>query len=80
MWIKIVIVVLFVGLLASLASGYAFLMKDKGTTRRTWHSLSVRLVLATLLIGFLVYGIMSGELGSNAPWDAYKARPTATPN
>lgn len=73
MWIKVVIVLLFIALLISLGSGYVFLIKDKGTTRRTWHSLSVRLILATLLMGFLVYGVLSGQLGSKAPWDAYKA-------
>ena len=57
----------------SLFTGFAFLIKDKGETRRTWNSLTVRLVLAALLIGFLVYGIVSGQLGSKAPWDAYKA-------
>ena len=79
MWIKVVIVLLFIALLISLGSGYVFLMKDKGTTRRTWNSLSVRLILATLLMGFLVYGVLSGRLGSKAPWDAYKAEPYQAP-
>lgn len=70
MWIKVVIVFLFLALLASLVSGYVFLMKDRGTTRRTWHSLTVRLILAVLLMGFLVFGVATGRLGSNAPWDA----------
>ena len=73
MWLKIVIIVLFIGLLISLGSGLVFLAKDKGSTRRTWNSLSVRLVLAALLMGFLIYGVMSGKLGSKAPWDARKA-------
>lgn len=79
MWIKVVIVLLFIALLISLASGYVFLIKDKGTTRRTWNSLSVRLILATLLMGFLVYGVLTGQLGSKAPWDAYKAEPYKAP-
>ncbi|MEE8057425.1 MAG: DUF2909 domain-containing protein [Pseudomonadales bacterium] len=71
MWLKVVIVILFVGLVISLLSGLAFLMKDRGTSsRRTWNALSVRLVLAGLLIGFLFYGVFTGQLGSNAPWDA----------
>lgn len=72
MWIKVVIIVLFVALVFSLGSGYLFLMKDRGGSRRTWHSLSFRLALATLLMGFLIYGVVSGKLGSKAPWDAYK--------
>ncbi|MBD2857561.1 DUF2909 domain-containing protein [Spongiibacter sp. KMU-158] len=69
MWLKVVIVVLFIALVISLFSSLAFLMKDKGSTMRTWHTLSIRLVLASLLMGFLIYGIYTGQLGSNAPWD-----------
>jgi len=69
MWLKIVIVVLFVGLVISLFSGLFFLIQDQGKTMRTWQSLSVRLVLAVLLMGFIVYGFYSGKLESKAPWD-----------
>lgn len=75
MWIKVVIVLLFIALVVSLFSGYVFLLKDKGSTFRTWNSLSVRLVLAALLMGFLIYGVYTGQLGSNAPWDAALAAP-----
>ena len=77
MWIKVVIVLLFIALVVSLFSGYVFLLKDKGTTYRTWYSLTVRLILAALLIGFLIYGVYTGQLGSKAPWDAQRATPTA---
>ncbi len=76
MWIKFVIVLLFIALVVSLFSGYVFLLKDKGASYRTWHSLSVRLVLALLLMGFLIYGVYTGKLGSQAPWDAQRAAPT----
>lgn len=85
MWLKIIIVLLFISLLISLATSFSFLVKDKGTTHRTWNTLSVRLILATLLIGFLAYGLYTGQLGSNAPWDARyadqstPAAPVATP-
>lgn len=79
MWIKLIIVLLFIALVVSLFSGYIFLLKDKGTTRRTWNSLSVRLILAALLMGFLIYGVYTGQLGSKAPWDAQLANPTAEP-
>lgn len=75
MWLKVVIVLLFIALVVSLFSGYAFLLKDKGTTYRTWNSLSVRLVLAVLLMGFLIYGVLTGRLASKAPWDAQLAPP-----
>lgn len=73
MWLKVVIVVLFLALVASLFSGFVFLMKDKGASLRTWNSLTVRLCLAVLLMGFLIYGIYTGQLGSNAPWETQRA-------
>lgn len=79
MWIKFVVVLLFIALVVSLFSGYVFLLKDKGTGYRTWYSLSVRLILAVLLMGFLIYGVYTGQLGSQAPWDAQRANPTAEP-
>ncbi len=77
MWLKVIIVLLFIALVASLFSGYVFLLKDKGSSFRTWNSLSVRLTLAALLMGFVIYGVYTGRLGSNAPWDARLAAPTA---
>lgn len=74
MWLKVVIVVLFVALVISLFSGLVFLVTDKGTSRSTWNALSVRLILAGSLIGFLFYGVYTGQLGSNAPWDARYAK------
>jgi hypothetical protein len=78
MWLKVIIVFLFIALLVSLTSGFVFLMKDQGSTRRTWHSLTVRLVLAALLMGFLIFGVYTGRLGSNAPWDARHFQPEQT--
>ncbi len=68
--LKIIIIVLFIALVASLFTGFAFLIKDQGSTMRTWHSLSIRLILVALLLGCVVYGVYTGQLGSNAPWDA----------
>jgi hypothetical protein len=75
MWLKVVIVLLFIALVVSLFSGYVFLLKDKGTTKRTWNSLGVRLILAALMMGFLIYGVYTGRLGSKAPWDTLSASP-----
>jgi len=77
MWIKVVIVVLFLALLASLGSGYYYLMKDQGSTHRTFHSLSVRLGLGAALIGCLLYGAYTGQLRSKAPWDIKRNVPAA---
>lgn len=70
MWLKPAILVVFLALLVSLGSGLYYLMKDKGTTRRTLHSLGVRVTLAALLIGLIIYGLQTGQLKSQAPWDA----------
>lgn len=73
MWIKPFIVILLLALLLSLASGFVFLMKDKGQTRRTLHSLGVRVTLAALLLAVVAWGLYTGELHSKAPWDAARA-------
>ncbi|MGJ8687147.1 MAG: DUF2909 domain-containing protein [Spongiibacteraceae bacterium] len=78
MWLKVVIIILFIALVISLFSGLVFLMKDKGSTMRTWHSLGVRLILAASLMGFLLYGVYTGQLGSKAPWDQRHFKHTET--
>lgn len=69
--LKAAIVLLMVALVASLASGFYFLMVDQGdkTKRRTFHSLGARLTLALLLGGLIIYGVASGQLGHRTPWD-----------
>ncbi|MEE4280082.1 MAG: DUF2909 domain-containing protein [Halieaceae bacterium] len=70
--LKTLIVILMVLLVASLASGAYFLMVDQGdrTRRRTLNSLGVRLGLAISLMGLIIYGVASGQLGHRNPWDA----------
>lgn len=70
--LKILIVVLMICLVASLGSGFYFLMKDQGdkNSRRTFHSLGVRLGLALGLALVIIYGVASGQLGHRNPWDA----------
>lgn len=80
MWIKPVIVILFVLLLVSLFSGLVFLVKDQGRTRRTLNSLGIRVTLAVTLVAVICYGFYSGQLRSKAPWDAaISASKTVTP-
>lgn len=69
---KIAIVVMMLALIASLGSGFYFLMVDQGdkNQRRTFHSLGVRIGIALILAGLIVYGIASGQLGHRNPWDA----------
>lgn len=70
--LKALIVLFMVALVASLGSGFYFLMVDQGdkTKRRTFHSLGVRLSLAIGLAVVIVYGVATGQLGHRNPWDA----------
>jgi hypothetical protein len=69
--LKAVIVVLILGLIASLGSGFYYLMIDQGdkTKRRTFNSLGVRVSLAVTLMALIVYGVATGQLGRATPWD-----------
>ena len=70
--IKVLIVLLMLALIASLGSGFYFLMIDQGDKqkRRTMHSLGVRLGLAVCLAVVIVYGVATGPLGHRNPWDS----------
>lgn len=70
--LKVFIVIFMVALVGSLVSGAYFLMIDQGdkSSRRTLHSLGVRLGLALGLMGLIVYGVATGQLGHRNPWDA----------
>lgn len=69
--LKAAIVVFMIALVASLGSGFYYLMMDQGdkTKRRTFHSLGVRLTLAIGLAGLIIYGVATGQLGHRNPWD-----------
>jgi|TARA_R100000005_G_scaffold34525_1_gene15874 drug/metabolite transporter (DMT)-like permease len=70
--LKLTIIGLMLALLASLGSGFYFLMVDQGdkNSRRTFHSLGVRLTLALALAGLIIFGVATGKLGHSNPWDA----------
>lgn len=69
MWIKPVVIVLFIALVISLFSGLIFFVKDQGSSKRTYYALGVRLGLTVLFFGFTAYGLYTGELGNHVPWD-----------
>ncbi|MFT6300761.1 MAG: hypothetical protein ACJA2R_000778, partial [Saprospiraceae bacterium] len=49
--LKVIIVLLFIGVIVSLSSALVFLMKDLGNTRkRTLYALGVRISLAVALL------------------------------
>ncbi|HBM29795.1 MAG TPA: DUF2909 domain-containing protein [Halomonas sp.] len=63
MWLKLLIAVVFIGMVASLAAGAGFLLRDDSTSRRLLISLKWRIALACLLAALLLIGFLSGELG-----------------
>ncbi len=67
MWIKVVIVVLFLGVILSLTGAFGFLMKDVGTRKRTSYLLGIRVTLAAAMIAVIWYGFASGQLRNQAP-------------
>ena len=70
MWLKVLIVVLFIGVLISLSSGLVFLMKDVVNPRKLLlYALGVRVTLAAALVLTVAYGIYTGQFTSKAPWD-----------
>jgi len=66
--LKIIIVLLLIAIVISLGSGAVFFFKDQGESKRTLYALGVRVTLAVLLMACIVYGVLSGQLGLNAPW------------
>ena len=70
MWLKVVIIILFIALVISLFTGFGFLIKDQGDKHQDglWNSIRVRLIIAVLLMGFVTYGVTTGQLKSQAPW------------
>ena len=83
MFLKAIIIVLLLGVLASLGSGLFFLFRDsdRPESRRTLHALGIRVTLAAALLGTIFYGLHTGQLrlGTNAPWHAREAPPQTAP-
>jgi hypothetical protein len=69
--LKTLIVLLMIALVASLASGLVFLMSDQGNPdkKRLFTSLGVRLGLGACLLLVIFFGVMTGQLGQQNPWD-----------
>lgn len=73
MWLKVIILVLFVGVVVSLSAGLNFLLRDAGVpeSKRTLYALGVRITLAVLMMLCVGYGFYSGILNNSAPWDQH---------
>ena len=69
MWIKVLIVVLFIANLIALGTAFFSLIKDQGRGgKKTATMLLIRVSLAALLLIVIAYGFYTGQLGVSAPW------------
>ena len=75
--LKTLIVLLMIALVASLTSGLVFLMSDQGNPdkKRLFTSLGVRLGLGACLLLVILYGVITGQLGQQNPWDPGPSTP-----
>lgn len=66
--LKAAIVLLLLATIASLFSGLVFLVKDDDQSTRFLKALTLRVILATLTVGLVAWGLISGQLVSHAPF------------
>ncbi len=59
---KIFVVVVLLGILASLGSGLIYMIRDHSDSDRTVKALTVRILLSVLLFGLLMLGIYTGVI------------------
>ena len=63
MWIKFIIIVMLLLILASLFSALFYLIRDKGSGARTARALTLRISLSLALFLLLMAGYYSGLIG-----------------
>lgn len=69
MWLKIIIVILFIGNVVALGRAFFTLVVDQGgNSKRTANMLLIRVALAILLLLAVAYGVWSGDLVMSSPW------------
>jgi len=67
--LRALIILLLVGIVISLVTGFVFFYKDKGRSKRVMYALGVRVTLAVILMICVFYGFSTGELTMRAPWN-----------
>lgn len=63
---KLLVIVVLLGILASLGSGLFFLVKDQGDQRRVLRALTIRVALSVLLFLVLIVAWLGGFIQPNA--------------
>jgi hypothetical protein len=67
--LQAIIIVLLIAIVISLATGFVFFYKDQGRSKRVMYALGVRVSLAILLMIVVFYGITTGQLTLQTPWN-----------
>ncbi|MDO8906970.1 MAG: DUF2909 domain-containing protein [Pseudohongiella sp.] len=67
--LRTVIVLLLVAIVISLITGFVFFYKDKGRSKRVMYALGVRVTLAVILMICVFYGLTTGQLNFQTPWN-----------
>lgn len=62
MWIKLIIILVFIGIVVSLGSGLFYLVRDHGDSRRTVKALTFRIGLSIGLFLFLMLLVATGVI------------------
>jgi hypothetical protein len=57
---RIVVILIFVGILGSLASALFYLMRDKGASSKTVNALTLRIGMSVVLFLFLLFSYWMG--------------------
>ena len=65
LFVKFIIILLLVFIIISLFSGLFFLVKDKGTTKRTVNALTLRIGLSVLAIVIIMVAAALGVIELN---------------
>ncbi|MGI2026373.1 DUF2909 domain-containing protein [Endozoicomonas acroporae] len=68
MWIKFVVIVLFIAVVISLGTGFYFLLTEKKSSPKLLNSLKVRIGLTVLIMVIIVAAWLHGDIHSQAPW------------
>ena len=68
MWLKIIIVILFLGVVFCLGRGLYFLLVNGGDSAKLTSSLTARVGLTALIMLIIVVAWMFGDIQSHAPW------------
>ncbi|MCB1756855.1 MAG: twin transmembrane helix small protein [Gammaproteobacteria bacterium] len=64
--VKLIVVLLLLSVVVSLFTGLAFLVKDKGSTKRTVNALTVRIILSIVAIIVIIIASATGILTTNS--------------